>query len=55
MQLGTWSDLLTSLFDSNGHAAEEVPGTCLREWLELILHEYDDVDRDHYSDTIGGE
>jgi len=53
--LGTWMELLPSLYDWDGKVGHELIGSDLNEWLELIRHDYDAIDRFYLDfDIIAG-
>lgn len=55
MSVSEWSNLIDSLWDEGRELCHMIPGASLGEWLSLVQHDYDEVDRlylDH--DTIGG-
>lgn len=52
--IGDWTELLLSLWDDGLHGPALVPGASVAEWVGLTEHGYDQIDRDHYLDTIGG-
>mgnify|MGYP001588858920 CR=1 FL=1 len=55
MRVSTWSDLLTSLFDSDGTCGHLLPGSSVQEWLSLVQHDYDQIDRELLEyETMGG-
>lgn len=52
----SWEALLSSLYDVGRDGGEFVPGVCVREWVELLRHDYDAVDMMYLdSDTLGGD
>ncbi len=49
-----WGVLLGSIFE-NGHIHDLVRGQSMHEWVQLVLSDYDDVDRLYIDfETIGG-
>lgn len=55
MNLSTWEILLDSLWDWDGEVPYQIPGPNLPEWLGVIEHDYEDVDRIYVdAETIGG-
>jgi hypothetical protein len=56
MSVSDWSNLIDSLFDcGEGGLSFLLPGSDLGEWLCLIQHDYDEVDRLYLDyETIGG-
>ena len=56
MPANNWEVLLSSLYDLSADSGEFLPGVCLVEWVTLMHHDYDAVDRlylDH--ETQGGD
>ena len=50
----TWMVFVSSLFDWDGRKSIKTPGADLMEWFYLFHYDYDEIDREHYLDTIGG-
>lgn len=48
-----WCELIMTVADVSRNPCP-VHGQTISEWLELIQHDYDWIDREYYLDTIGG-
>lgn len=57
MELATWQKwqpLLRSLYDGEHFTGRPLPGADVGEWMLLVQCDYDEVDREHYLETVGG-